>query len=103
MRKIDTQIVIDAEPARVWHILTDFARYPEWNPFIRKIQGELKPGSILIVEFKPPAGRAMTIRPEIIHVEPQKEFRWIGALWANLFFAGVHTFEIQQLAPAQTL
>jgi uncharacterized protein YndB with AHSA1/START domain len=35
MKELHTEIEIDASAERVWDILTDFASYPQWNPFIR--------------------------------------------------------------------
>lgn len=40
MPTTDTHIDIDAPPDRVWQVLTNFADYPNWNPFIIKVQGE---------------------------------------------------------------
>jgi uncharacterized membrane protein len=37
-----SQIAIGAPSARVWAVLTDFAAYPAWNPFIRAISGDLQ-------------------------------------------------------------
>jgi hypothetical protein len=45
MRELRREIVIDAPPERVWAAVTDFAAYPEWNPFIRRISGELREGA----------------------------------------------------------
>jgi uncharacterized protein YndB with AHSA1/START domain len=45
MKQLHTQIEIDAPAKRVWELLTDFASYPQWNPFIRHISGRLTPGS----------------------------------------------------------
>jgi uncharacterized protein YndB with AHSA1/START domain len=38
-KEIITEIEIDASPSQVWQVLTDFEKYPTWNPFIKKISG----------------------------------------------------------------
>ena len=35
MPEIKTTITIDAPKEKIWEILLDFDRYPEWNPFMR--------------------------------------------------------------------
>ncbi|MFC2112118.1 hypothetical protein ACFLTA_02525 [Bacteroidota bacterium] len=37
---------------KAWEILSDFPSYPEWNPFITQISGELKTGSKLNVTME---------------------------------------------------
>ena len=47
MLAISTAIDIDAPAARVWDVLTDFAAYPRWNPFIRRVgPGQGGPGRL---------------------------------------------------------
>jgi hypothetical protein len=36
---------IGASADTVWDVLTDFERYPEWNPSLPSIGGEPRPGS----------------------------------------------------------
>jgi uncharacterized protein YndB with AHSA1/START domain len=33
VRELRSEIEIDAPPERVWAVVTEFAAYPEWNPF----------------------------------------------------------------------
>ncbi len=40
MKKIETEIIIDAPVTTVWQVLTDFERHPTWNPFIKAIAGQ---------------------------------------------------------------
>lgn len=42
--EIDTRIEVDAPAETVWEVITDFARYPEWNPFILECASTMKPG-----------------------------------------------------------
>ena len=37
MKEIKTEIIINSKPEKVWNILTNFEKYPEWNPFIKSI------------------------------------------------------------------
>jgi hypothetical protein len=94
MHNILTEIDIDATPERVWSILTDFAAYPSWNPFIRSISGDVQAGHRLTVSIQPVGGRAMTFRPTILLAQPTSELRWLGHLLFPGIFDGEHCFKI---------
>ena len=47
MRQIETTTAIDAPPDEVWGVLMDNARYPEWNPFITRMNGQIALGQRL--------------------------------------------------------
>jgi len=89
-----SEIPIRATPARIWAILTDFPRYPEWNPFIRTIEGPCIEGAGITADLRPPGGFGMTINPVIRTVVPERELRWIGHLFVRGLFDGEHVFEI---------
>ncbi len=97
MREISTEIEIAASPARAWEVLTRFDAFPEWNPFIRKVSGELREGGRLEVFIQPPDGRGMTFRPALVRVRPLQELRWLGRLWLPRVFDGEHAFTIEDL------
>ena len=39
--RIATDVVIDASPQAVWAVLSDFASYQSWNPFVLQIEGRM--------------------------------------------------------------
>jgi hypothetical protein len=82
MKELRTEIEVEARPERVWEILTDFPAYPEWNPFIRSIEGKASPGSKLEVRIGPPGGRGMTCKPTVLEATPKQELRWLGRVFA---------------------
>jgi hypothetical protein len=92
-----TEIEIDAPAKRVWELLTDFASYPEWNPFIRSISGQPAPGERLQARIEPPGGRGMTFKPRVLNAEPERELRWVGHLLVPGLFDGEHSFTIEPL------
>ncbi|MGE5149832.1 MAG: SRPBCC family protein [Rhodospirillaceae bacterium] len=97
MRRIDSTIDIAAPPAAVWSVLVDFAAYPDWNPFIRRLQGEARVGARLEVTVQPPGGGAMTFRPMVRAAEPNRELRWLGRVLVPGLFDGEHGFRLEAI------
>ncbi len=95
MKEIRTEIAINASAERVWTVLTDFASFPQWNPFIASAEGELTPGQTLTVRLQTPDGKAMTFKPVVLVAEPNKELRWLGHLGMRGIFDGEHYFIIE--------
>lgn len=94
MKELRTSIEIDATPERVWDVLMDFESYPEWNPFITSLTGVVEPGGRIAADLEPPEGKAMTIKPTVLRVEPTRELRWLGRLGLPRIFDGEHIFEL---------
>lgn len=96
-KNIRTEIDIDASAERVWNLLTDFASFPEWNPFIRSAIGKAKSGERIEINLQPAGARSMKFKPVIIKAEPNHELRWLGHLWIHGLFDGEHIFTIEPL------
>jgi hypothetical protein len=97
MREIFTEIDIASSPERVWEVLTAFEAFPQWNPFIRSICGELRQGARLEVFIQPPGHKGMRFRPVLLRVQRPRELRWRGRLWLPGLFDGEHVFTIEPL------
>ncbi len=97
MREIYTEIEINAPAAVVWDILTDFDHYPQWNPFIKEISGNLIVGAQLEIFIKPPNSNGMRIKPKILNYTPEEELRWLGRLWISRLFDGEHSLIIEKI------
>ena len=93
-KELYTEIEINAAPEKVWRILTDFEAYPNWNPFIKKIKGNLAVGEKLEVFIQPSGAKGMTFKPTLLTVEKEKELRWLGKLFVSGLFDGEHFFKI---------
>ncbi|MFA5923743.1 MAG: SRPBCC domain-containing protein [Methylococcaceae bacterium] len=101
MHEIRTEIEIAAIPERIWSILIDFIAYPQWNPFIRSIKGEVKTGERLTAFIQPTGGKGMTFRPTVLVALPNQEFRWRGHFLLPGIFDGEHYFQIELIAPGR--
>jgi hypothetical protein len=101
-RQISHTIEIEASPAEVWAILTDTASFPAWNPFMSKLDGELRPGAKLTVTIQPPGHRSSTFHPTILAAEPARELRWVGRVLIPGIFDGEHGFLLERSATGST-
>lgn len=99
MLELRTDIEIDAPVERVWDVLTDFDKFPDWNPFIRRIQGNAQVGSRLDVFLGASGTRGMRFRPTVTKVVSNRELRWLGRLGLPRLFDGEHIFELEPLGP----
>ena len=93
MEEVHTSIGIGAPASGVWKLLTDFAGYPRWNPFITRMAGELRLGGRLDADIKF-TERTVTINPTIVGLENERELCWRGVV-GNGLFTSEHRLEIQ--------
>lgn len=101
-RSIEHQIDIDAPPAVVWGQLADTPAYGDWNPFVRRLSGELTEGAKLTAEIAPPGGRAMTFKPTVLVAEEGRELRWLGRFLVPGLFDAEHSFRLEELPGGRT-
>ena len=102
MHAIRTEIDIDASPARVWTVLTDFGAYPDWNPFFTSVTGRAEVGQQLVATVRPNGGAGITFKPTVLKVDKDKEFRWRGKLLVPGLFDGEHYFTMEPKAAGGT-
>jgi hypothetical protein len=101
VKELRSEIEIQASAERVWQLLTDFASFPQWNPFIRKASGAIRVGERLEVYIQPSGASGMTFRPTVLKAEPNRELRWLGHLLISGLFDGEHSFTIEPLGASR--
>lgn len=97
MTTIETSIDIYAPASTVWTTLVDFDAYPEWNPFVKRIDGVPAEGERLEVRIEPPGSRGMTFKPRVTAAQPEERFEWLGNLFVPGLFDGRHEFRLEAL------
>jgi hypothetical protein len=100
-KQLQAEIEIQGTPEQVWEVLTDLDAYPQWNPFIVQAGGTPQPGHRLELRMRLAAGRATTLRPEVLEADPGRKLRWLGRLLVPGLFDGEHSFTIQPAGPGQ--
>ena len=88
---IETRIQINAPAEKVWEIFSDFEQYPEWNPFVKSLTGEVAKEKQITAVLP-----GMTFKPTVLKFEKDKELRWLGKLFFKGLFDGEHYFILQK-------
>jgi len=92
--QLKTQIAINATPQKVWSVLTNFANYPNWNPFIKQLTGNVAVGNKIKARLQPEGQKGMVFTPTVLSFEVNKRFSWQGHFIIPGLFDGEHIFEL---------
>jgi hypothetical protein len=92
-KEIKTSIIIDASAAKVWSILSDFEAYPDWNPFIKSIEGEVQEAKTITVKIT-----SMVFKPKVLSFRKKQEIKWLGHFIFKGVFDGEHCLKLEQLS-----
>jgi len=95
MKELLTDIDIQSSPERVWQILTDFASFSAWNPFICRVIGEAEMGKEVSICLRSLGSRETTLRCTILKLEPNRELRWKWHILLPAMYGGEHSFLIE--------
>lgn len=96
MKELRTEIEIQASPEKVWKILTDLDKWPDWNPFITHAIGNAQLGEK--VDITVGSGpKAMVLHCTVTNVELNRELRWKYHMMLPFLFQGEHSMSIEPL------
>jgi hypothetical protein len=77
MRSVSASSVIRAPIGRVWAILADLSRYPEWSPFVVAVEGRAAVGeTVTLVVAMTPGRSPIRQRETIRRWEEEREIVW---------------------------
>ncbi len=92
---IETDVQIEADPRRVWAILTDFSGYARWNPYVVEVRGPLEPGAELRLRSVHIPGKPPTDGVVVLVDARFPEMRWEGGHPDRAIFRGDHVFRCE--------
>jgi hypothetical protein len=93
--EVVTEITIKSTPAKVWNMLTDFANYPEWHPYLKKIVGKPAKGTQIKVTYKKTDLQDGTFSAYILDNEPNRFLSWGGSV--GFIFRAKHYYRIESI------
>lgn len=91
-----TTFRIHAPSEVVWAVLADFERYPEWNPSLPSIEGDLRVGSTVSLTLAMPGRPSLHVTARLLDVVPRRRLTWHGNVGADWLSAGDREFLIEE-------
>jgi hypothetical protein len=99
MRSYQVTKTIQADPERIWALLTDATAYPSWNSAVDRVEGTIAPGETIKVHVPVNPGRSFPVK--VTTFEPAKRMVWTGGMPLGLF-KGERTFVLAPGADGTT-
>ncbi len=100
MREYRVTTTIEASPETIWAILTNAAGYPEWDPGVERIEGQIAPGEKITAFTKLSPGRAFPVK--VTEFVPGRKMTWTGGMPLGLF-KGERTFSLTPQSNGTTI
>ena len=94
MIEIHNEVEISAPVEKVWEVLTDLAKFPEWNPLFYQGSGRIQVGEMVTV-FAKTATKDMKFDCTVISLEPLRGFSWKFHVLHPVLFRGIHNFQVK--------
>lgn len=100
---ISTKIEIAAPASKVWQELANGDGYPDWNPFVKRLSGDLVVGNRINLTIQMEGSSPMDFTPEILAADRDTELRWIGQAGIKGIFDGEHYFILEETSKGTTI
>ena len=96
MRELRTEIQISSKPDKVWGILMDLPDWPNWNPIVNKIKGNLEVGAELSITMCDTKGNdGKSYKSIITAIDEKKRFSFTANMMGKFMFSADRIFELE--------
>ena len=102
-RTVSVSATVEGRKQEVWDVLTDFAAYEEWNPFVRRAAGEAREGTTLELEAVLPGEEPRSLDAEVLIARPDRKLRWQDRLIIPGLRDWEYEFVLEPLEPGRVL
>ena len=79
-KSVHHEIIINANPQKVWKVLTETEKYDEWNPVMKLLEGEIKEGNKVKYQFTQDSENISEIPSKVKEIVPNQLLNQGGGL-----------------------
>lgn len=94
--KVATEILIQARPEKIWETLTEFPKYPEWNRFVKSVQGTVLTDAKINIEIHFYGKSVEKHTATVTGVKASKYLSWVWQhQFGKWFMCTEHVFRLK--------
>ena len=95
MKEIRAEIQIASTIDKVWAILMDLPNWPNWNPIVNRIEGNLQVGSELSITMCDSKGKnGKSYKAIITSLDEKNKFSFIATMMGKFMFSADRIIEL---------
>lgn len=98
-RAVEHRIGVQAPAEVIWEVVSDFEAWHHWNPLYRKAEGQMKNGTILMLEQHLVGEPPRVIQPVVQDWVPFEQLHWRSSRVGG-FVTAIRYLEIESMGPA---
>lgn len=95
------ELEIAASDVVVWRVLTDLERYPEWNSYSPRAEGELRVGGIVRIEARL-GDEVQLVDNRVLELEEPRRLCWQSMNWYRFLVRGTRCRELTPISEGRT-
>lgn len=100
-RAVEHRIGVQAPAEIVWEVVSEFESWTHWNPLYRRAEGQMKIGTVLVLEQHLPGEAPRVIQPIVQDWVPYEQLHWRSTRVGGLVTA-IRYLEIENMGPANS-
>lgn len=77
-KSVRHEITINATPEKVWQVLTNTSEYPNWNPTMQLVKGDVKVGNQVTYKFTQDANNSYEVPITVKQIIPNELLNQAG-------------------------
>ncbi|HEV7651558.1 MAG TPA: SRPBCC domain-containing protein [Actinophytocola sp.] len=99
MKSYESSARINASPEQVWQILSDGARWADWESGVERVEGDIAESAKLKIFTEVTPGRAFPLK--VVGLEPTRGMTFAGGMPLGLF-RGVRQYTLRPVSDSVT-
>lgn len=93
-KTVRSELVIDAPVEKVWAVIADASKYPEWNPTMRVTEGTVAEGNTVAYQFTDSTGTKSIINTTVKQIIPNELLRQAGGIPTIITYDNFYHVEV---------